>query len=200
MNVFKPIQCKFYPVEAHVSLRHRLCVEAEEVIQQINEYNYYNPSNQSITGGVGIKVLSSVQTVGGVPHYTTGISLSYGKDDRDKFLKLAKDGRSVEWIPLIPLSAAYHDADQNYLITGIGNLGGKENQYFLNGLGQWAMVDWKDITNTPTIPAPQIQSDWNQSNASAPDYIKNKPSISNIDIPDVITCDYDNYYDLIFDI
>jgi len=35
--------------------------------------------------------------------------------------------------------------------------------------------DYADLTNKPTIPAAQIQSDWNQSDNSAADYIKNKP-------------------------
>ena len=34
---------------------------------------------------------------------------------------------------------------------------------------------YNDLTNKPTIPAAQIQSDWNQSDNSAVDYIKNKP-------------------------
>lgn len=34
-----------------------------------------------------------------------------------------------------------------------------------------------------TIPQAQIQSDWNQSNASAVDFIKNKPSISSVTYP-----------------
>ena len=33
------------------------------------------------------------------------------------------------------------------------------------------------IKNKPTIPDAQIQSDWNQSNSSAKDFIKNKPTI-----------------------
>jgi len=33
------------------------------------------------------------------------------------------------------------------------------------------------ILNKPIIPAAQIQSDWNQTNTSSKDYIKNKPSI-----------------------
>jgi hypothetical protein len=37
-------------------------------------------------------------------------------------------------------------------------------------------LDWDNIQNKPVIPAAQIQSDWNQSNSSALDYIKNKPS------------------------
>lgn len=36
------------------------------------------------------------------------------------------------------------------------------------------------ILNKPTIPAAQIQSDWNQTNTSAKDYIKNKPSITTV--------------------
>ena len=34
---------------------------------------------------------------------------------------------------------------------------------------------YNDLANKPTIPAAQIQSDWNQSDNSAVDYIKNKP-------------------------
>lgn len=36
---------------------------------------------------------------------------------------------------------------------------------------------YNDLTNKPTIPAAQIQSDWNQSNNTALDFIKNKPTI-----------------------
>ena len=39
--------------------------------------------------------------------------------------------------------------------------------------------DYNDLINKPTIPAAQIQSDWNQTNTSAKDYIKNKPTITN---------------------
>ena len=35
--------------------------------------------------------------------------------------------------------------------------------------------DYADLTNKPVIPAAQIQSDWNQSDNSPADYIKNKP-------------------------
>lgn len=37
--------------------------------------------------------------------------------------------------------------------------------------------DYDDLTNKPTIPAAQIQSDWNQVDSTAKDFIKNKPSI-----------------------
>lgn len=39
---------------------------------------------------------------------------------------------------------------------------------------------YNDLSNKPDIPAAQIQSDWNQSNTSAKDYIKNKPTIPSV--------------------
>ena len=38
--------------------------------------------------------------------------------------------------------------------------------------------DYDSLTNKPTIPAAQVQSDYAQSNSSAVDYIKNKPDLS----------------------
>lgn len=37
--------------------------------------------------------------------------------------------------------------------------------------------NYNDLYNKPTIPSAQIQSDWNQTNTNAKDYIKNKPNI-----------------------
>lgn len=37
---------------------------------------------------------------------------------------------------------------------------------------------YDDLTNKPTIPAAQVQSDWSQSDNKAVDYIKNKPDLS----------------------
>ena len=40
--------------------------------------------------------------------------------------------------------------------------------------------DYDDLTNKPSIPAAQVQSDWNQSDNTQVDFIKNKPTISNV--------------------
>lgn len=37
---------------------------------------------------------------------------------------------------------------------------------------------YTDLSNKPTIPAAQVQSDWNEADSSAVDYIKNKPTIN----------------------
>ncbi|MBO7066520.1 MAG: hypothetical protein J6W40_02780, partial [Alphaproteobacteria bacterium] len=36
--------------------------------------------------------------------------------------------------------------------------------------------DYADLTNTPTIPAAQVQSDWAQADSTEVDFIKNKPT------------------------
>ena len=45
--------------------------------------------------------------------------------------------------------------------------------------------DYNDLNNLPTIPAAQVQADWNQTDSSAVDYIKNKP-----DVDDVVIYNY----------
>lgn len=44
--------------------------------------------------------------------------------------------------------------------------------------------NYNDLTNKPTIPNAQIQSDWNQDDSTAKDYIKNKPTIPTIPVID----------------
>lgn len=39
---------------------------------------------------------------------------------------------------------------------------------------------YNDLSNKPTIPAAQVQSDWNQTTTTAVDYIKNKPTIPTV--------------------
>lgn len=66
--------------------------------------------------------------MGGIDYYNTGISLSHSNNDWGKFLKIAANGQSIEWIPLDPLTAIDHASDKNYLVTGIGDSqAGKEN-------------------------------------------------------------------------
>ena len=66
----------------------------------------------------------------------------------------------------------------NQSLLGSGNI-------TIEGGGSSVQSDWNQtddtaddyIKNKPTIPDAQIQSDWNQSNTSAKDFIKNKPTI-----------------------
>lgn len=77
-------------------------------------------------------------------------------------------------------------------VAGTINLGSASQTY---GVGDWVMYNGSIWQHSPatdavtsvngltgavtlTIPAAQIQSDWTQSNTSALDYIKNKPSVT----------------------
>lgn len=44
---------------------------------------------------------------------------------------------------------------------------------------------YNDLTDKPTIPAAQVQSDWNQTDDTAVDYIKNKPGLFSGDYNDL---------------
>lgn len=44
-------------------------------------------------------------------------------------------------------------------------------------------IPYSQITGVPSIPAPQIQSDWNQTNSASADFIKNKPVIPSVAYP-----------------
>lgn len=71
------------------------------------------------------------------------------------------------------LSATSENPVQNKVITTALN-----NKVDSSSLASVATSGaYSDLTGTPTIPAAQIQSDWNQTDDSALDYIKNKPNI-----------------------
>ena len=55
-----------------------------------------------------------------------------------------------------------------------------------------------EILNKPTIPAAQIQSDWTQTNTSALDYIKNKPTLPAV-VGDMLKSVYDTDNDGVVD-
>lgn len=56
------------------------------------------------------------------------------------------------------------------------NIKAKLKAYF-DGIYSTFSGSYNDLTDKPTIPAAQIQSDWNQTTTTAKDFIKNKPTI-----------------------
>ena len=75
--------------------------------------------------------------------------------------------------------ADYVHTDNNFTDNDKDKLDGIET-----GAEKNVQADWNQsnssaddyIKNKPTIPDPQVQSDWNQTNSAAVDYIKNKPA------------------------
>ena len=58
--------------------------------------------------------------------------------------------------------------------------------------------NYNDLSNLPTIPAAQIQSDWTQTNTAALDFIKNKPTLP-ATVGDMLKSVYDTDNDGIVD-
>lgn len=79
---------------------------------------------------------------------------------------------------VVDLGAVQEKIDANHKLSGDFIIDGLVNKV-INIKPDWNAASGNDaeILNKPTIPAAQIQSDWNQSDSEAKDYIKNKPTI-----------------------
>lgn len=87
----------------------------------------------------------------------------------------AEPDYSVKYVPQTLTEDQQAQARENIGAAAAGE-GGQQIQ------SDWAQTDTSAvdyIKNKPTIPAAQVQSDWNQTDDTAVDYIKNKPEIPN---------------------
>jgi len=105
---------------------------------------------------------------------------------------VATDGQysSLSGRPTIPGNTSQLINDSGFVTsTGIPTQTGNSGKYLTtNGnITSWATVSigvasYNDLTNKPTIPAAQIQSDWTQTTNTELDFIKNKPTlVTNLD-------------------
>ncbi len=70
----------------------------------------------------------------------------------------------------------YYTKDETYDRTAIN--GALDEKADISSLATVATsASYNDLIDTPIIPAAQLQSDWNQTDTGAKDYIKNKPTI-----------------------
>lgn len=81
---------------------------------------------------------------------------------------------SAVWATLTGNTGTYKDYQIN-----IGHLTSALSNYALSSSLATVATSgsYNDLSNKPTIPTAQIQSDWNQTTTTAKDYIKNKPTI-----------------------
>ena len=83
----------------------------------------------------------------------------------------------------IVTDANYVHTDNNFTDNDKGKLDGIEAGAEKNVQADWNQSDPSAddyIKNKPSIPAAQVQSDWNQSDSQAVDYIKNKPNLATV--------------------
>ena len=89
--------------------------------------------------------------------------------------------------------ASYVHTDNNFTTAEQTKLAGIESGAEVNVNADWnATSGDAEILNKPSIPAAQIQSDWNQTNNVSLDYIKNKPSLTGFGDMLKSTYDVDN--------
>lgn len=99
-----------------------------------------------------------------------------GKVDSTDLATVATTGAysDLSGTPTIPSSTSDLTNDSGFITNTVNNL---TNYTKTSDLASVATSgNYLDLSNRPTIPAEQIQSDWNQTNTSAKDYIKNKPT------------------------
>ena len=88
---------------------------------------------------------------------------------------IQKNGTDIE---SFTLNQASNETINITVPTSVTDLSDANNYVLSSSLADVATSgSYSDLSNTPVIPAAQIQSDWNQTSSSALDYIKNKPAI-----------------------
>lgn len=222
------VEAKFYPTDWTQRIRRRLAINLNDIWNCLHDEDY--PIFSGVKG-INVTFDQYSHAVGDeAPQFITWGLNHLTQNCAGKFCRGVYDSGNIdiEWYDIPVLSNLSHSNETDYLVTGIGteiggtSIIGSESQYYLNGLGAWTKIDYTHLLNTPTIPAAQIQSDWNQANNEALDYIKNKPTIpaaqiqsdwnqSNSaaldfiknkptipDTPQMVECTFDDSYDLVF--
>jgi hypothetical protein len=144
----------------------------------INSSTFANPA-QSITGtNDGYLYVNGGDLVIGTESAGANILMHTGGNTIDKLRGTWSD-TGLNVVGSVTASRFYGPLTGN--VTG--NADTVTNGVYTNG--SYANPSWitslaySKLTGTPTIPAAQIQSDWNQTNNALLDYIKNKPTLTN---------------------
>lgn len=137
----------------------------------------YLTQHQDISGKANSADLATVATSGSyndlsnkptIPAAQIQSDWNQADDEAKDFIK------NKPTIPTVPTNVSAFTNDAGYL-TQHQDISGKANSADLATVATSGSYD--DLSNKPTIPAAQIQSDWNQTDNTAKDFIKNKPTI-----------------------
>lgn len=124
---------------------------------------YVDATNFVVDGMVSNVEVKSV-TISGTP--TTCLVITFNSDAGKQDIN-------------IPISQIF-DASNYYTKSEVDTaLSGKASTSSLATVATTGA--YSDLTGTPTIPAAQVQADWNESNSSSMAYIANKPTIPTVD-------------------
>lgn len=142
----------------------------------------YEDSNNLKYGSAPEIVLTHIE---GVSPYEEMNSRLFGTSDGHIKGYVGATGSQLFDYGLAPEGLVFLDKTSGLLYRWTGSswqqVGGSSG----GGSVEQVQADWEQtntsavdyIKNKPTIPAAQVQADWNQTTTTAPDYIKNKPTI-----------------------
>lgn len=137
----------------------------------------YLTQHQDISGKANSADLATVATSGSYNDLSNKptIPAAQIQSDWNQTNDEAKDFiKNKPTIPTVPTNVSAFTNDAGYL-TQHQDISGKANSADLATVA--TSGSYNDLNNKPTIPAAQIQSDWNQTDNTAKDFIKNKPTI-----------------------
>ena len=148
-----------------------LTTQIEEITEQVIGDNYYDKTEVDA-------LLDDKADVSDLPD----MSLYYTKTQTDGFLDDKADKSDTYTKTQVDTALALKaDKSDTYTKAQVDSaLSAKANTADLATVATTG--SYNDLTNKPTIPAAQIQSDWDQSDDTKVDYIKNKPTLPDMSL------------------
>ena len=151
--------------------------------------NYFNVLTMSYNSGNVSIDKGTLTSKGGFIH--GNLTAASGKTKND-YILLAGGGTKALADFGLSNNTSFNPSDyqpKDDDLTAIAGLAGTSGFLKKTAANTWTLDtttystfsgSYNDLTNKPTIPAAQIQSDWNQTSTTALDYIKNKPTIPTV--------------------
>jgi hypothetical protein len=192
--------------ENEIYFRKMFCVHMGNAggAEQIPGYGWYNNVDITLTSIIGAFDVSGMDGAflriifRESPHYdyTLPIIIRAFESDyhREVFCHVYTDTNKTEELKITgteTIDFIYDKVNRCFFVVGRSSTGDLANYYtksqtdnLLNAKANAADLsavatsgDYNDLSNLPTIPSGQVQSDWAQTDSSEVDYIKNKPTI-----------------------
>lgn len=162
--------------------------DADHVTVTMQETVEWSSKQSQLVSGTNIKTING-QSVLGSGNLVIG-DLVFGNYENGSFY-LGSYVNGVWTFVSLPVvgdtKKVYIDVQNNVIYRWDGNAFTKLSDVDLTGYvlaSALATVatsgSYNDLTDKPTIPAAQVQADWNESNSSSKAFIKNKPTIPTV--------------------
>lgn len=150
----------------------------ESAMELKGEWNA-STNTPTLADGVGTNGDFYICSTPGTVTFGTGNTVSFLQNDR-----VIYDGSRDKWIKLLAGQVQSVNGLSGDVVLDANNVNYDSNTTLKTEIDKKANSsslatvatsgNYNDLTNKPTIPAEQIQSDWTQTNSASKDFIKNK--------------------------